>query len=302
MIVTTYRTFFFWFTGILVAAALGAVLMFGVNPSADFTGGVQAEVRYAGEEPAAAQIVAMLQNAGIAGAQARESEPGTFIVRMRTLSDEERAAVPQLLTINGEYQSDIESFNEIGPTIGKELRNKAFIALGLVVLAIMLYVAFAFRAVSRPVSSWVYGLIVIVVLLHDVIIPTGLLALLGHFVGVQADALFVVALLTVLGYSVNDTIIVFDRVREKLRDNQERNRREEFELTVGRALNETYGRSINTSLTTTLALLALFFLGPAATQDFALILIAGVIAGTYSSIALAAPLLVTIEKRLSKGK
>lgn len=295
MIVTTYRTIFFWFTSIIIVIALGAIALFGINPGADFTGGALVEVRYASSTPDITRVTAALQNANITGASVRESDPGTLVVRTRVLSDQEKGSLPALLSLNGEYIPDVERFSEVGPTIGKELRNKAFIALALVIIAIMLYVAFAFRAVSKPISSWVYGAIVIVVLVHDIIIPTGILALLSNFVGAQADALFVVALLTVLGYSVNDTIIVFDRVREKLRENYDRNRREEFEVTVGRAIDETYGRSINTSLTTTIALLALFFFGPSATQDFALILIAGVIAGTYSSIALAAPLLVAVN-------
>lgn len=294
MFIATQRIYFFWVTSLVLLLSMGAIAVFGLNPGADFTGGTLVEVSYTGEAPPVTVLTDALQNAGLP-ALVRPSD-GHLLVQLSPLSDQARDALPQLLAVNGTYQPTIDRFSEVGPTLGKELRNKAYVALLLVVVFIMLYVAFAFRAVSKPVSSWVYGLITIVVLLHDVIIPAGVMALLGYFLGTQADTLFVVALLTILGYSVNDTIVVFDRVREKLKDNQERNRREDFVFTVGRALDETFARSFNTSLTTALALIALFFFGPTATQDFALILIAGVVAGTYSSIALAAPLLITYER------
>ena len=172
------------------------------------------------------------------------------------------------------------------------MRIKALLAFSIVVVAIVLFIAYVFRHVSKPVSSWKYGVISIIALLHDVIIPVGLFAILGSVVGAEIDVLFIVALLTILGYSVNDTIVVFDRVRENLRENQQLKRKEDFELTVGKSLNQTFARSINTSLTTTLVLLALFFFGGVATQNFALVLIMGIVAGTYSSLCLASPLLV----------
>ena len=167
-------------------------------------------------------------------------------------------------------------------------------------LCILLFIAFAFRKVSQPVSSWVYGLIALVTLLHDVIVPVGFFAALGHFFGAEVDTLFVTAILTILGFSIHDTIVVFDRVRENLAINKERNRKEPFEDTAGRALNQTFVRSVNTSLTVLLTLLILYFLGPASTEIFALTLLVGIIAGTYSSIFLATPLLVWVEKRRSK--
>ena len=140
------------------------------------------------------------------------------------------------------------------------MKNKAFVAIGIVMLAIILFVAFAFRKVSKPVSSWKYGIIAIIALLHDIIIPIGIFSVLGFMVGSEVNALFVMALLAILGYSVNDTIVVFDRVRENLRLNRELNRKEDFELTVGKSLTQTYTRSINTSLTTAFVLLTLFSL------------------------------------------
>jgi preprotein translocase SecF subunit len=139
-------------------------------------------------------------------------------------------------------------------------------------------------------------------LLHDVIIPTGAFILYSQIKGGEIDVLFVSALLAILGYSVHDTIVVFDRVREHLRVNKELKRREDFETTVGKSVSETFGRSINTSLTIFLVLLVLFFVGGSATQEFAFVLLVGIIVGTYSSIFVASPLLVTLEKMQRKGK
>ena len=204
--------------------------------------------------------------------------------------------------MKGKYLATIEQQNEIGPTIGAELRSKALLSVALVMLCILLFIAFAFRKVSKPVSSWVYGLVALVTLVHDVIIPVGFFAILGHFTGASVDTLFVTAVLTVLGFSIHDTIVVFDRTRENLRLNQEHNRKEDFADTAGRSLQQTFVRSINTSLTVVFTLLVLFFLGPASTRDFALTLLVGIIAGTYSSIFLATPLLVTIERYRTKRK
>ena len=180
--------------------------------------------------------------------------------------------------------------------------RKGLIALALVSVSIILFIAFAFRKVSKPVASWKYGIIAIITLIHDILIPIGLFAFLGHWRSAEVDSLFIVALLTLLGVSINNTIVVFDRIRENLRINQDRNRKEDFGETVGHSISQTLARSINTSLTVVIVLLALFFLGPVATKDFALTLIVGMIAGTYSSIFLASPLLVEVGKMQSKEK
>lgn len=300
MLIVKYRKIYFTISAVLIALALGAILFFGLNFGVDFTGGTLIEARYEQDQPDKASVESALAAFGLESVSVRPAGDTSYILRTSVLSDEQRGALPELLALNGEHPVSIERFTEIGPTIGQELRNKAFIALGLVSLAIILYIAFTFRGVSRPVSSWIYGIIAIVALLFDTLIPVGVFATLGHFFGAQVDTLFVMALLAILGYSVNDTIVVFDRVRENLSRNKERGRKEEFSLTVGKSLNQTYVRSINTSLTTLFVLLALFFLGPEATRDFALVLMVGVIAGTYSSLALASPLLVWVERRKKK--
>ncbi|TAK57569.1 protein translocase subunit SecF, partial [Patescibacteria group bacterium] len=181
-----------------------------------------------------------------------------------------------------------------------ESAKKSFASIAIVIIAIVLFIAFAFRKVSEPVSSWKYGIIAIVALVHDVIVPTGVFAILGHFKGYEIDSLFVTALLVVLGFSVHDTIVVFDRVRENLKINRTYGKKQTFEQIVGNSISQTFTRSINTSLTVFLSLIVLYFVGGGATQHFTLALIIGIVAGTYSSIFLGSPLLVTIEKWQSR--
>lgn len=298
MLIVTYRNVFFALTAALTALAIGTLLFFGLNVGTEFTGGVLAEVRYE-NRPAPEALHTSLTAAGLESVSVRSAGDDKLIIRAAPLSPESRDALPGAI-LDGE----IERLTDVGPSIGSELRTKALIAIVLVSLCIVLYIAFVFRKVSstemsrgtRGVSSWWYGLITIVTLIHDLAIPLGAFAVFGYLWGAQVDTLFVTAILTVLGYSVHDTIVVFDRTRENLRLNEEARRKEDFELVAGRSIEQTFVRSVNTSMTTLLALGALFFLGPAATQDFALTLIIGILAGTYSSIALATPLLVTVAK------
>jgi len=180
------------------------------------------------------------------------------------------------------------SFQSIGPTIGKELRERALWAVFLVLFGISLYVAFAFRKVSFPVTSWKYGVVALITLFHDVIIPVGVLAWLGRLGGVEMDTNFVVALLVIAGFSVHDTIVVFDRTRENLK----KGKGEQFSQIVNKSVNETLARSINTSATLLFVLLALYFAGPITLQFFILTILIGTLVGTYSSICVASPLLV----------
>ena len=168
------------------------------------------------------------------------------------------------------------------------------------ILVIVLYIAFAFRKVSRPVPSWGYGLTVVAMLAIDIIVPTGFFAAYAHFTGAEVDSLFVVALLALLGYVVNDIIVIFDRIREHLNRNEKEGVRESFEDTIGKSINETMTRSINTALTVVLALLSLIYFGAEATRDFALVMLVGVIAGTFSSICRSAPLLIPIANWFKK--
>lgn len=183
------------------------------------------------------------------------------------------------------------SFTSIGPSVGRELVRKSIISFILVALGIIIFIAFSFRKVSKPVSSWKYGLIAVGALIHDVIIPVGGFVILSRIFSVQADTLFVVAILTILGLSVSDTIVVFDRIRENLRLHKFKT----FEETVGNSLAQVYTRSLATSFTLFVVLLALIFFGPDSTRYFAIMLTAGMFFGTYSSIFLASPLLVMVK-------
>jgi len=256
-------------------------------------------VRYAGERPSSEALQQSLTDAGLESITVRGAGEDAYIIRAAPLSPEARVAVAEAVKV-GDTQATIDRFTDVGPSIGSELRTKAFIALALVALCIMLYIAFVFRKVSKPVSSWVYGVVTVVTLLHDLAIPLGAFAIFGYLWGAQVDTLFVTAILTILGYSVHDTIVVFDRTRENLRLNEEHKRKEDFEHVAGRSIEQTFVRSVNTSVTVLISLGALFFFGPTATQDFALTLIIGVITGTYSSIALATPLLVAYERFRAK--
>jgi len=300
MYIVSHRALFFWITGIILAIAIGAILVFRLPLSIDFTGGSLVEVTYTGTRPDIATLQQAVSALPLGETSVRESGANGATVRARTLTPDEHQAVLSALSDNGAAPLTEDQFTSIGPSLGNELGRKALWAIGAVILAIVLYIAWAFRKVSKPVSSWIYGVTVIAILIHDIVIPAGFYAILAHFTGAQVDSLFVVALLAILGYSVNDTIVIFDRVREHLRVNVEKNVKQPFDEVVGAAIYETLGRSINTSLTVVLALLALAFLGSPVTLNFALVLLVGVVAGTYSSILLAAPLLVPMARWFAK--
>jgi len=300
MFIIRNKHIFFTLTALVVAAAIGCIAVFGLHLSIDFTGGTLAQISYDGTRPAPDILTKNLTEAGFTDFSLREYGDNGYALRAQTLTPEQQSNLAAYFT-NQSASAHVDSLNEIGPTIGTELRNKSIEAVALVLLCILLFIAFAFRKVSKPVSSWMYGLMAIVGLTHNVIVTTGFYSLLGHINGAQVDSLFVTAVLTVLGFSVHDTIVVFDRVRENLRINQQKGIKEQFDETAGRSLNQTFVRSVNTSLTVALTLLVLYAIGPVSTKDFALTLLVGIIAGTYSSIFLATPLLVWVEGRRRHG-
>jgi preprotein translocase subunit SecF len=285
------RKIFYTFSGLLIVLSLVALFVWGLKFGIDFTGGSLMEVAYTGGVPTTAQVQSALATAGIPDASVRPTGESGYLIRTPFLSPElHQKAVTAL------GNAEEKRFDSIGPTIGSELRTKSLLAIVLVVIVIALFIAFAFRKVSHPVSSFKYGLVALIALVHDVVIPVGAFTILGYFFGAEVDTLFVTALLVVLGFSVHDTIVVFDRVRENLRKNHDLNIKEPFEETVGHSVRQTFARSINTSLTVVVTLLALYILGPATIHWFTLTLIIGITAGTYSSIFIGSPLLVTLEK------
>jgi len=292
MFIITYRKIFYAISAVLAGASILAILLYGFNLGIDFKGGSILEIEYAGERPAVAAVQQRLTPLEV-GASVRETGEKGFIIRMKNLTEEERIQVLNTLSPDPSVQIEQKRFDSIGPLLGKEAIRKAWVSIVLVLLAIVCFIAFTFRRVSEPVSSWKYGGIAIFALAHDVLIPTGAFAVLGHFKGYEIDTLFVTALLVILGFSVHDTIVVFDRIRENLSMDKKKSA---FEQIIGDSVSQTITRSINTSLTVIISLVVLYFVGGEAMQSFTLALLIGVVAGTYSSIFLCAPMLLTMEK------
>lgn len=304
MFVITHKKIFLLISLVLSIASLLFVFLRGLPMGIDFAGGSLTEVTY--QTPVDSEnidfqsfdIETALQDVGFTSVLVQPTEETGFFIRTLALSESERLLLLETLETLGSFEED--SFTSIGPSLGRELQNKALIALIVVALAIIMFIAYVFRSVSKPVSSWKYGFVAVVTLLHDVILTAGAFGLLSMFmVGVEVNALFVVALLTVLGLSVNDTIVVFDRIRENLKEN---NGEKPFKGVVGKSLSETYTRSINTSLSTLIVLIVLAIAGPASTKVFALTLAFGMFFGTYSSIFLASPLLVLLSEKAVSQK
>lgn len=317
MNVIKYKNLFIGIGLALMALSVVILLTLGLRPGIDFTGGSLTEVTYE-TRPEKATLESAIDPLSLGEYSLRQASEGAdkpgYILRTRDLSDEEYRQVEEALLSAGQG-GEITRFTSIGPVIGQELQDKAKWAVGGVTLIIVIYVALAFLRVRWPVGSAIYGLITIISLIHDVLLPAALMSLLGYLYGMEVDILFVMALLAVLGYSVNDTIVIFDRVREnivKFRQEHKHQvtdpgglKREEvsysfnrpFEEIVNLSINETLSRSINTSLTTGLALVALYFFGSEVTRNFALVMLAGVLAGAYSSIFFASPLLVWYADR-----
>jgi len=284
-----HKNIFLVFSGTLVLASIVVIGVFGLRPGIDFTGGTLWQISFSDASVSVDAIErVLLAQPEISGAVVQqETSTGSFIVRSGVISEEKHQAYSQALE---ERLGDFEEFRfeSIGPTIGAQLRSRSIWAAILVLVAISLYIAISFRKVSYPVKSWKYGIITLGTLFHDVIIPTGILAVLGHVSGVEIDTNFIVALLVVMGFSVHDTIVVFDRIRENLIS---RRNLSSFDEVVNVSVNQTIARSINTSLTLVVVLLAMLLVGAPTLQLFVLIILIGTVFGTYSSIFVASPLL-----------
>lgn len=297
MFVIKYKKIFVGLSVAFVAISIIFLAVFRLNFGIDFTGGSATTLHYTAR-PSIETLTHALTNAGFGDARIQPENENDVSIKTRALTDGERASLVTAAQVSGTTATQT-GFTSIGPSIGVELKHKAITALILVLLAIICFVAYAFRKVSEPVSSWRYGFVVIIALVHDVIIPSGVFALLGHFLGAEVDTLFIVALLTTLGLSVSDTIVVFDRIREHLKAAP---KNKPFAELVGESLSETFARSINTSLVVLVMVLSLAIFGPASTKLFAITLAVGMFFGTYSSIFLASPLLVIVENAQKKKR
>lgn len=305
MFIIKHKKIFIGISAVLVVLSIISLFVFGLNIGIDFKGGALTEVVYQNSRPLQKDVYKNTEALNFGAVLIQPTGELGYIIKTRDLNDTEHNNLLKVLSFNNKNSLTEVSFNSIGPSVGKELTRKAIVAIILVSLAIILFIAFAFRKVSglsikghQGVSSWKYGVIAIVSLLHDVLIPVGIFVVLSHFYGAEVDTLFLVAILTVLGLSVSDTIVIFDRIRENLRN--QIYSKVGFGEIVGKSLEQSYVRSICTSLTVILVLLALFFFGPVSTKYFALMLTAGMFFGTYSSIFLASPLLVWVEEYQAK--
>ncbi len=294
MFIIKYKKIFLAIAAILMLASVAAIALFRLNLGIEYVGG--SFLRFSTDQAVEESVLRERLTAGYDGEYTLQADGSGFTLRTETLSEQERVAMLSTLSGNKPELIKVEEFTTIGPTLGSELRSKAIFSIALVVIAITLYIAYAFRHVSAPVSSWKYGLVIMVSLLHDILITVGVFAVLGHFGGVEIDSLFLSAILVILGYSINDTVVVFDRIRENLSNTPEEKRAEDFEQIVGQSLSQTFVRSINTSVTVIISLIVVYVMTPPAIQQFALALLVGMISGAYSSLFVASPLLTYFNR------
>jgi len=280
------RKIFYSFSIAMIAGSILCLSIFGFNLGIDFTGGSLWEVTSLNIKNNTIKIVDYLEDEGLGQINVQTTNENSLILRFSNISEERH------IQLFGKLQEIIPSiqerkFESIGPSIGQELKFKSIWAVLLVFFGILAYLSYAFRHSSFRVPSYRYGILAVLVLVHDIVFIIGLFSLLGKLSGWEVNSDFLVALLVVAGYSVHDTIVVFDRVRENIRLKT----KEGLTQIINLSINQTLLRSLNTSLTTVFPLIALYFLGPVSIKILVIAMISGIIIGTYSSICLAAPLL-----------
>lgn len=294
--VTKHRRLWLGLSAALVIASVILLATLGLKLGLDFVGGSLLEVRFANEQPTVTKVYEVLGDLNL-GSLVVQPTDESLIIRFKKIEETTHQEVLTNLAVLSEDLGALEEirFESIGPSVGQELKSKSFWIFIFVIFIIIIYIALAFQKVSKPIASWKYGLVAVFALFYDLLITLGVFALLGHFYGIEVNTSFIVALLMVLGYSVNDTIVVFDRIRENLPKSDTT-----FEETVDDSVNQTLARSINTTLTTLLVLLAVFFFGGETIRDFVLALMIGIFCGAYSSIFLGSLLLTVLNRRLSR--
>jgi len=286
-----------WFTVsiVLAVASIISLSVFGLKLGIDYKGGT--EIQFQSSNADRLNVAkSTLDGLSYNGYQLKESGQNQSIIRLQYLTNEEHTKLVDALKKNLPDYSEIQ-YDTVGPVIGAELMQKSLWAVILAALGIIIFVAFAFRKVPKPLSSWKFGVCAVVALLHDLLITAGFVSVAGHFfISMQVDALFVTALLTIMGFSVHDTIVVYDRLRE----NFIKHPHDDIETVAENSITQTMVRSINTSMTTIIVLLSLLIFGSQSIRHFIAILVFGIIIGTYSSIFNAAPLLVVWQKKSMK--
>ena len=288
------RKIYYTISIIFIAVSVIALLLWGLEFGIDFKGGSILEVSYPNNRPETEKIAESLKFLNLSDLRISSVGGNGVNFRFKETDESTHQEIIKILNMDGVEE---RRFSSIGPTVGVELQQKSIKAIIIVLLGISLYIAWAFRKISHPLSSWRYGVATLAALFHDLIIPIGLFSILGHYYGVEIGTNFIVALLVTLGFSVHDTIVVFDRIRENLK----RYESLDFVSLVNQSVNETIIRSISTSFTVLLTLLALFIFGGGELKYFILALMVGIFSGTYSSIFIASPILVSWSKMLNKS-
>lgn len=288
-----YKFVFIGVSAVLTVLAVASMVGFGYKQGIDFAGGTLWQIKFAQEGATTLKISELLAANNLEGVTVRQAgNVNEFSIRANEMTEEQHMNLgAQLKQSLGSFEE--MSFASIGPAIGSELRSKSITAFLLVLLGISLYVAFAFRKVSYPVNSWKYGIVTLITLFHDALIPAGAFAFWGWKYGVEVDTNFIVAILVVIGFSVHDTIVVFDRIRENLLLAKDKNN---LGGIINISVNQTFARSVNTSLTLVLVLVALYLFGAPSLSWFTLMILVGTVTGTYSSIFVASPMLTFFHK------
>jgi preprotein translocase subunit SecF len=281
-----YRKYFYTLSLSLTLASIIAIAVFGLRFGIDFTGGSMMEILFSKMRPTHEAIRNALVEFELGEVVIQDSEEQGMILRFREVNDTLHQSIVSKVETLGSFEE--RRFEAVGPVIGEEVKRKTIWAIFLAIFLMLFYVTWAFRRVSFPVGSWVYGVIAAITLCHDVLITLGVFAILGYILHVEVGVAFVAALLTIWGYSVNDTIVIFDRIRENvLRQGSTFN----FGEVIDKSVRQTFIRSLNTSLTVLFVLAAIFFFGGETIRYFVLALIIGVVVGSYSSLFIASPLL-----------
>ncbi len=286
------KNWYFLFSGFILVPGIISLVLFGLNLSIDFTGGSRISLLFPNKvnQKQADEVTKTYSQENIEIASLQLSNK-IMIIRTKPLSERQNTRILTSLKKNiGDFKQ--EEFATVGPIIGQEITINALKALVIASFLIVFYIAWSFRKVPKPASSLRFGITAIITLLHDVFVLVGLFSLFGHFFAVEVDSLFMTALLTVMGFSVHDTIVVFDRIRENLL----RGQGGKFDQLVNTAILQTLGRSINTSLTALLVLFTLLLFGGESIRWFIVALLIGIASGTYSSIFNAAPILVVWDE------
>ncbi|MEJ2708240.1 MAG: protein translocase subunit SecF [Anaerolineales bacterium] len=285
------RYLYFAISLLVIIPGMLALIVWGFPLAIDFTGGSLLDIHFdTGTVPPSSEVLQLYAQYGFTDAQVQTAEGNSLIIRSKSMDESTRAEIVSQMEQRFNTTITVQRFDSVGPSVGQEVATRAAGAVGLAALGIMAYITYAFRGVQH---AFRYGVSAILAMLHDVAVVVGVEAILGHFLGWEVDALFLTALLTVIGFSVHDSIVVFDRIRE----NANIYRRLPYETVVNHSIVQTLDRSINTQLTVMLTLLSLALFGGVTIRHFVIILLVGVFSGTYSSIFNAAPILVVWENR-----